>query len=95
MVYEAETLKRIEEAFDVINDYTIDLYYLSTQVNGKVICYYISIDVQKTKMGFIIVLAIYGAELEVIVPIFLFGLFVWYGSFFASGCAEAEDIIGF
>ena len=29
MVYEAETLKRIEEAFDIINDYTIDLYYLS------------------------------------------------------------------
>ena len=29
MLYEAETLKRIEEAFDIINDYTIDLYYLS------------------------------------------------------------------
>ena len=26
MVYEAETLKRIEEAFDVINDYTIYQY---------------------------------------------------------------------
>ena len=31
MLYEVETLKRIEEAFDVINDYTIDLYYLSIQ----------------------------------------------------------------
>ena len=29
MLYEAETRKRIEEAFDIINDYTIDLYYLS------------------------------------------------------------------
>ena len=35
MVYEAETLKRIEEAFDVINDYTIDLYYLSIQNKVK------------------------------------------------------------
>ena len=31
MVDEAETLKRIEEAFYIINDYTIDLYYLSIQ----------------------------------------------------------------
>ena len=29
MLYESETRKRIEEAFDIINDYTIDLYYLS------------------------------------------------------------------
>ena len=35
MLYEAETLKRIEEAFDVINDYTIDLYYLSIQNKVK------------------------------------------------------------
>ena len=35
MVYEAETLKRIKEAFDVINDYTIDLYYLSIQNKVK------------------------------------------------------------
>lgn len=35
MVYEAETQKRIEEAFDVINDYTIDLYYLSIQNKVK------------------------------------------------------------
>lgn len=35
ILYEAETLKRIEEAFDVINDYTIDLYYLSIQNNTK------------------------------------------------------------
>ena len=46
-------------------------------------------------MGFIIVLAIYGAELEVIVPTFLFGLVVWYGVFFESGLADADDIIGF
>lgn len=31
MLYEAETRKRIEEVFDIINDYTIDLYYLSIQ----------------------------------------------------------------
>ena len=31
MVYEAEMLKRIEDAFNVISDYTIDLYYLSIQ----------------------------------------------------------------
>lgn len=35
MLYEAETLKRIEEAFDIINDYTIDLYYLSIQNKVK------------------------------------------------------------
>lgn len=35
ILYEAETLKRIEEAFDVINDYTIDLYYLSIQNKVK------------------------------------------------------------
>ena len=31
MLYEVETQKRIEEAFDIINDCTIDLYYLSIQ----------------------------------------------------------------
>ena len=31
MLYEAETRKRIEESFNIINDYTIDLYYLSIQ----------------------------------------------------------------
>ena len=31
MVYETEMLKRIEDAFNVISDYTIDLYYLSIQ----------------------------------------------------------------
>ena len=35
MVYESETQKRIEGAFDVINDYTIDLYYLSIQNKVK------------------------------------------------------------
>lgn len=35
MLYEVETLKRIEEALDVINDYTIDLYYLSIQNKVK------------------------------------------------------------
>ena len=45
-------------------------------------------------MGFIIVLAIYWAKLEVIVPTFLYGLVVWYASFFASGCADADDIVG-
>ena len=35
MLYEAETQKRIEQAFDVINDYTIDLYYLSIQNKVK------------------------------------------------------------
>ena len=28
---DAETQKRIEDAFNIINDYTIDLYYLSIQ----------------------------------------------------------------
>ena len=35
MLYEVETLKRIEEALDIINDYTIDLYYLSIQNKVK------------------------------------------------------------
>ena len=49
---------------------------------------------EKTKMAFIIALAIYGSELEVIVPTFLFGLVVWYGAFFGSGLADADDILG-
>lgn len=52
MVYEAETRKRIEEAFDIINDYTIDLYYLSIRNEIKhyvdfVECY---VDVDKDMM---------------------------------------------
>lgn len=31
MVYDSETRKHIEDAFNIINDYTIDLYYLSIQ----------------------------------------------------------------
>lgn len=45
-------------------------------------------------MAFIIALAIYGSELEVIVPTFLFGLVVWYASFFESSLADADDILG-
>lgn len=32
MLYEVETLKRIEEAFDVINDYTFDSEYNQDRV---------------------------------------------------------------
>ncbi len=45
-------------------------------------------------MIFIIVLAIYGVGVDVVVPTFLFGLVVWYVSFFASGLADAVDILG-
>ena len=47
---------------------------------------------EKTKMGFIIALAIYGVGVDTLIPIFLLGLVVWYGSFFASGYADADDI---
>ena len=45
-------------------------------------------------MLFIISLAIYGVGVDVVVPIFLLGLVVWYGAFFASGLADAVDILG-
>ena len=43
----------------------------------------------------IIALAIYDGEIiNVVVSTFLLGLVVWYGSLFASGYADADDIIG-
>ena len=45
-------------------------------------------------MIFIIALAIYGVVVDVVVPTFLFGLVVWYGVFFESGLADADDILG-
>lgn len=45
-------------------------------------------------MLFIIALAIYDGGIGVSVPTFLFGLVVWYGAFFASGLADADDILG-
>lgn len=45
-------------------------------------------------MTFIIAIAIYDGGLDVAVPTFLLGLVVWYVSFFASGCADVDDIIG-
>lgn len=45
-------------------------------------------------MLFIIALAIYDGGMGVSVPTFLLGLIVWYASFFASGYADADDIIG-
>ena len=45
-------------------------------------------------MIFTIAIAIYGVGVDVIVPTFLFGLVVWYGVLFESGCADADDILG-
>lgn len=45
-------------------------------------------------MAFIIAIAVYDGGIDIAIPTFLFGLVVWYGSFFASGCADADDIIG-
>lgn len=44
-------------------------------------------------MAFIIAIAIYGS-IDAAVPAFLFGLVVWYASLFASGFADADDILG-
>ena len=49
---------------------------------------------EKTKMAFIIAIAIYDGGIDVAVPTFLLALIVWYGSFFASGYADADDILG-
>lgn len=49
---------------------------------------------EKTKMVFIIALAIYDGGIDVAVPTFLLGLVVWYASLFASGFADADDIVG-
>lgn len=45
-------------------------------------------------MVFIIALAIYDGGIDIAVPTFLLGLVVWYASFFASGYADVDDIIG-
>ena len=45
-------------------------------------------------MAFIIAIAIYDGVIDVAVPTFLLGLVGWYGSFFASGYADADDILG-
>lgn len=45
-------------------------------------------------MLFIIAIAIYGVGVDVVVPTFLLGLVIWYVSFFESGLADADDIIG-
>ena len=47
----------------------------------------------ETNMLLIIALAIYDS-IDVAVMAFLLALVVWYGSFFASGCADADDILG-
>ena len=48
---------------------------------------------EKTNMFLIIALAIYDS-IDVAVMAFLLALVVWYGSFFASGYADADDILG-
>ena len=49
---------------------------------------------EKTKMAFIIAIAIYDGGIDVAVPTFLIGLVVWYGVLFESGLADADDILG-
>ena len=49
---------------------------------------------EKTKMAFIIAIAIYDGGIDVAVPTFLLGLVVWYGVLFESGLADADDILG-
>ena len=44
-------------------------------------------------MVLLIALAFYDS-IDVAVMIFLLSLVVWYGSFFASGYADADDILG-
>ena len=48
----------------------------------------------KTKMAFIIAIAIYYGGIDVAVPTFLLWLVVWYGVLFGSGLADADDILG-
>ena len=48
----------------------------------------------KTKMAFIIAIAIYDGVIDVAVPTFLLGLVGWYGVLFGSGLADADDILG-
>ncbi len=45
-------------------------------------------------MAFIIALAIYDGGIDVAVPALVLGLAFWYASFFASGYADVDDIIG-
>ena len=49
---------------------------------------------EETKMAFIIAVAIFDGGLDIAVPAFLVGLIVWYASLFASGYADADDIVG-
>ena len=45
-------------------------------------------------MAFIIAIAIYYGGIDVAVPTFLLWLVGWYGVLFASGLADADDILG-
>lgn len=45
-------------------------------------------------MGFYIALLYAGYGAETVVPLFMIGFVIWYASFFASGYADADDIIG-
>ena len=45
-------------------------------------------------MAFIIAIAIYDGGIDVAVPTFLLWLVGWYGVLFASGLADADDIVG-
>ena len=45
-------------------------------------------------MAFIIAIAIYDGGIDLAVPALVLGFVVWYASFFASGFADADDILG-
>lgn len=45
-------------------------------------------------MGFIIALAIYDGGIDIAVPALVLGLVFGCASFFASGYADADDILG-
>ena len=83
----------------VCNSRLCNIHRDAHRVLGNLHCLYRLVkrfigETEKTTTAFIIALAIYDGGMGVSVPTFLLGLIVWYASFFASGYADADDIIG-
>lgn len=45
-------------------------------------------------MAFIIAIALHDGGIDIAIPTFVIGLVIWYASFFATGYADPDDIIG-
>lgn len=44
-------------------------------------------------MAIIIAIAVYDGGIDIAIPTFVIGLVIWYAALFASGYADADDIL--